>query len=72
MSADGGRPQMTTMSLHGSSSSLAFVDSKKMMIKTHPVSQLQARGWVVGLSWVQMEADDNDEPTWLVVVVVVH
>src|SRR5271155_5311461 len=63
---------MTTTSLHGSSSSLAFVDSKKRMIKTHPVSQLQARGWVVGLSWVQIEADDNDEPTWLVVVVLVR
>ena len=57
---------MTTMSLHGSSSS--FVALKKRIKKTHPVSQLQARGWVVGLSWVQMEADD-DEPTWLVVVV---
>jgi hypothetical protein len=42
------------------------------MQKTHPVSQLQARGWVVGLSWVQMEADDDDEPTWLVVVVVMQ
>src|ERR1700678_2722803 len=41
------RRQTTTTSLHGSSSSLAFVDLKKKMIKTHPVSQLQARGWVV-------------------------
>jgi uncharacterized protein (DUF3084 family) len=61
---------MTTTSLHGSSSS--FVALKKRMQKTHPVSQLQARGWVVGLSWVQMEADDDDEPTWLVVVVVMQ
>src|ERR1700678_2136064 len=41
------RRQTTTTSLHGSSSSLAFVDLKKKMIKTLPVSQLQARGWVV-------------------------
>src|ERR1700678_1500013 len=39
------RRQTMTTSLHGSSSS--FVDLKKKMIKTHPVSQLQARGWVV-------------------------
>src|ERR1700678_1279137 len=68
--ADGGRPQMMTTSLHGSSSSLVAL--KKTMPNTHPVSQLQARGWVVGLSWVQMEADEDDEPTWLVVVVVVR
>ena len=34
---------------------------KKKDEKTHPVSQLQARGWVVGLSWVQTEADDDNE-----------
>src|SRR5271168_4762465 len=38
------RRQMTTTSLHGSSSSSSFVVLKK---RIHPVSQLQARGWVV-------------------------
>src|ERR1700678_1855496 len=39
--------QMSSTSLHGSllSSSL-FIDLKKRMKKPHPVSQLQARGWV--------------------------
>src|ERR1700678_646700 len=36
--------QMTTTSLHGSSSSSSFVALKK---RIHPLSQLQARGWVV-------------------------
>jgi hypothetical protein len=47
---------MTTTSLHGSSSSSSFVDLKKKMKKTHPVSQLQARGWVVVVVVMQMEA----------------
>ena len=34
------------MSLHGSSSSSSFVDLTIRMKKTHPVSQLQTRGWV--------------------------
>src|ERR1700678_2053255 len=68
--ADGGRPQMMTTSLHGSSSS--FVALKKRMQKTHPVSQLQARGWVVGWSCVRGEEEDASEPTCLVVVVVMQ
>src|ERR1700678_187224 len=43
--------QMTMASLHGSSSLSSFVDlKKKKRKKTHPVSQLQARGWV-GSCW---------------------
>src|ERR1700678_3863756 len=36
------RRQTATTSLHGSLLLLAFVDLKKKMIKTHPVSKLQA------------------------------
>src|SRR5271168_4765061 len=58
--------QMTTTSLHGSSS---FVDLKKRRKKPTPSRNCKRGGGLSLLSWwVQMEADDDDEPTWLVVV----
>src|ERR1700679_2773358 len=62
------RRQTTTTSLHGSSSSSSFVDLKKKEEKNPP----PRRGGLSSLSWVQTEADDDNEPTWLVVVVVVR
>src|SRR6202522_459016 len=59
--------QMTTTSLHGSSS---FVDLKKRRKKPTPSRNCKRGGGLSLLSWVQTEADDDDEPTWLVVVVV--
>src|ERR1700678_132379 len=70
--ADRGRPQMTTTNLHGSSSLLAFVDLKKRMKKPTPSRNCKRGGGLSLLSWVQTEADDDDEPTWLVVVIMVH
>src|SRR5271163_2390089 len=62
---------MTTTSLHGSLSlSLAFVVLKKRMKKRTPSRNCKRGGGLSSLSWVQTEADDDDEPTWLVVVVV--
>src|ERR1700678_105245 len=67
------RRQMTTMSLHGSLSlSLAFVVLKKRMKKPTPSRNCKRGGGLSLLSWVQTEADDDDEPTWLVVVIVVR
>ena len=63
---------MMTTSLHGSSSSLAFVDLKKKMKKPTPSRNCKRGGGLSSLSWVQTEADDDNEPTWLVVVVVVR
>src|ERR1700678_4040037 len=58
--------QMTTRSLHGSSS---FVALNKRKGST-PSRNCKRGGGLLLLSWVQTEADDDDEPTWLVVVVV--
>src|ERR1700678_2368489 len=55
---------MTTMSLHGSSS---FVALNKRKGST-PSHNCKRGGGLLSLSWVQTEADDDDEPTWLVVV----
>src|ERR1700678_3103380 len=47
---------------------LAFVDSKKRIIKTHPISQLQARGWVVVvLVALKKEKKDNKNPPRLAI-----
>src|ERR1700678_4554722 len=59
------RRQMTTPSLHGSSS---FVALKKRNKKPTPSRNCKRGGGLLSLSWVQTEADDDDEPTWLVVV----
>src|ERR1700679_3858693 len=59
------RRQMTTTSLHGSSS---FVALKKRNKKLTPSRNCKRGGGLLSLSWVQTEADDDDEPTWLVVV----
>src|ERR1700678_1787049 len=40
------------------------------MIKTHPSRNCKRGGGLSTLSWVQTETDDDNEPTWLVVVVV--
>src|ERR1700678_535156 len=58
--------QMTTMSLHGSSS---FIALKKRKKKPTPSRNCKRGGGLLSLLWwVQTEADDDDEPTWLVVV----
>ena len=57
-------------SLHGSSSSSSFIDLKKGGKKPTPSRNCKRGGGLSSLSWVQMEADDDNEPTWLVVVVV--
>src|ERR1700678_1241612 len=62
--------QMTTTSLHGLSSSSSFIDLKKGGKKPTPSRNCKRGGGLSLLSWVQMEADDNNKPTWLVVVVV--
>src|SRR5271168_3756413 len=60
------RRQMTTTSLHGSSS---FVALKKRKKKPTPSHNCKRGGGLSSLSWwVQTEADDDDKPTWLVVV----
>src|SRR6202789_3844458 len=59
--------QMTTTSLHGSSS---FIDLKKRRKKPTPSRNCKRGGGLSSLSWVQTEADDDNELTWLVVVVV--
>src|ERR1700678_4345838 len=58
--------QMTTTSLHGS---LSFVALKQRKKKPTPSRNCKQGGGLSSLSWwVQTEADDDDEPTWLVVV----
>src|SRR5271168_4019428 len=58
-------PSLTT-SLHGSSS---FVALKKRKKKPTPSRNCKRGGGLSSLSWwVQTEADDDDEPTWLIVV----
>src|ERR1700678_3807019 len=64
--------QMTMTSLHGSSSSSSFIDLKKGGKKLTPSRNCKRGGGLSSLSWVQTEADDDNEPTWLVVVVVVR
>src|SRR5271168_5309793 len=58
--------QMTTTSLHGSSSSVALKKGKK---KPTPSRNCKRGGGLSSSSsWVQTEADDDNKPTWLVVV----
>src|SRR5271168_4499439 len=59
------RRQMMTTSLHGSSS---FIALKKRNKKPTLSRNCKRGGGLLSLSWVQTEADDDDEPTWLVVV----
>src|ERR1700678_2946274 len=57
------RRQMTTTSLHGSSSFVALNKRKK---KPTPSRNCKRGGGLSSLSWWgQTEADDDDEPTWL-------
>src|ERR1700678_3258145 len=58
--------QMTTPSPHGSSSFVALKERKK---KPTPSRNCKRGGGLLSsLWWVQTEADDDNEPTWLVVV----
>src|ERR1700678_4317922 len=64
--------QMRTTSLHGSLSLSAFVVLKKRMEKPTLSRNCKRGGGLSLLLWVQTEADDNDEPTWLIVIIVVR